>query len=583
MSIDDPVEAFQSIPEAHQPRVSPDDEWVACIWSDSGRFELHAIHLAAGERRQLTDGDLPADPEDTLHHWVGESDAVIFQGPERDGTTTVYRAPLDGPVEELFTVDDSILVWAVDPTSGRIYYRVGDDTLQWRDPATGETGEIPRFPWFPLETPSFCTVSPGGERIAYTSLPPDADNGSTTYEWGLATYVARADGSDPARVNPRDGGTRIMPIQWHPDGERLLVNSDSGSWQDERECGLYDVCDGTVEWIADAGAVAFLDSERILAGAMPRRLVEIYDLEGNATAVDCEGLFHLINGSDVVVGDSGFVFIRKPENRHFEARYHDIATGETTTLFGAGYEDRDVGPETFVNPVETTYETHDGEEAGGLLYWPPDMGTDPVPAVVHLYGGRSVQGTFRPVAQLLAYLGYTVFFPNDPGEAWRWEEDDAFAAAGRWIAQQEGIDGDRVGCYGHSHGGYNVYMQAVRYPEVWDAFVADTGIVDASDHPPPRAVRRLGSPGENADVYRELSPIEHLGDDPGQPLLMVHAENDRHADHPRRFAAELDDLGWSDGEEYESVELSGMKHHLQSPDEKIRKWRSITDFLDRRL
>jgi dipeptidyl aminopeptidase/acylaminoacyl peptidase len=586
MSIETPIDAYFSIPKAFCPKASPDGEWVACNWNTTGRFELHAIHLESGERRQLTEGDLPLHPEEATYRWAAESDAILYQV-ARDGATDIYRAALDGHRDRLFTVDDSVLLWAVNPATGTIYYRVEDDTLRWRNPTTGESGDFPHFPGLSLQIPATCAVSPDGEWVAYTSLPPEANEAdTTTYESGLTTYIARADGSDPKRVAVSDHGRRLTPVQWHPNGDRLLVERDDGHWRDGRTCGIYDRRDETVEWVADAGAVAFLnDGTQILAGAPPRSATEVYDVEGNKTAIPCEGLFHLCNGSEAVVGDTGFVLQRSTEDRPYEVLHHDVSTGETTVLFGAGYDDRTIGPETFVEPTEIQYPLSDGETAGGLLYRPPNGRDTSTPAVVICYGQRSQWShKFRPHVQLLVHLGYSVLFANCPVDGWSQAEHEVFAAAGRWLAQQDGIDAQRVTAYGHSHGGYNVYMQAVQYPEVWDAFVADTGCVDLLNATAVGNLRRqLGDPTDNATAYEQLSPINYTDGTVGSPLLMIHGEDDGCADQPRVFEDALHDKGWTNGVEYEYIELAGVGHAPKSRDTQIQQWRAIINFLDRRL
>lgn len=599
MPVEDPIEAFFSVPEAYSPRVSPDNEWVVCCWSNTGRFELHVYHLETGERRQLTSGHIPMnpngrrEPEHARHYWDRGSDSIVFQGPETERGSVVYRVSLDGTIEELFAVDGSIYLWAVNPKTGRVYYRVEDEILRWYNPATGEVGDFAEFPGLPLEYFATCTVSPDGEWIAYTSLPPEADwDGDTSsltelqYAAGLATYIARADGTEPQHVDPAKSGKRTTPVQWHPDSNRLLITSDDAHHRDARKCGIYDRETETVEWIADEGAVAFFDGgECILLGAMPQNAIKITDLQGNVRSIDCEGKFYMTKGSDAVVDDSGCVFIRRSVNRHFEAFRHNLTTGKTTVLFGAEYENRPLSPQAIVSPTEVTYELPDGSEADGQLYRPPESGSTATPALTKIYGGRYWSRRFRPDVQALAHLGYTVFLPNCPSDAFTQETHEVFAAAGRWLAKQDGIDENRVGVYGRSRGGYNVIMQAVNYPEVWDVFVADAPKVDVEKEPSPAMWHQLGSPTENTQVYRELSPLEHLKGEIGRSILLIHGEEDGTVDieHSRLFGPKLEDQGWTDGNEFEFHALPGMGHSPRSKEKWIESWHIIVDFLDRRF
>lgn len=589
MSIEEPLEAFCSITHTAFPKASPDGEWVACARDATGRFELHAIHVETGERRQLTNGELPADPQGFGFRWNADSDAIIFQDtrnvvadPDQpDGPTRVLRAALDGTVEHLFTVDEWVVPWAVNPETGYLYYRAGEETLRWRDLETGDDGEFPRFPG--LLAPATCVVSPDGEWVAYSSSPPDADLTE------LTTYLARADGSDPRRVNPPDAGQHFVPSAWHPDCERLLVTTTDGLPTAGQRFGIYDRSSDAAEWIGESHAEAFLDGgDRILTGGWPpEQSLAIYDLQGNRTDVDCDGLIHLCNGTEAVVGDTGFVVQRSEEGPR-EVALHDVATGDTRVLFGHGPDRRVFDPDSKVDPVEVTFPLPDGEEVPGLLVRPPDATDEPTPAVVIFYGGtESPSGGGALGAPIFAHLGYTAFLPGCPVENWTNAEHECLAAAGRWTARQDGVDGTRVAVHGHSHGGYNVYMQAVRYPEVWDAFVADTGMVDlhaeVRHNPGGNLQWHLGDPDENADQYRAQSPIQHVDGEVGSPLLMIHGEDDWMADQPELFVDALEERGWTEGEEYEYVVLDGVGHSGKARDHKLRRGRAIIEFLDRRL
>jgi len=373
MPVEDPIEAFLSVPEAYSPRVSPDNERVVCCWNETDRFELHAYHLVTGERHQLTDGHLPMnpkgsrEPEHARHRWDHGNDGVVFQGPKTGEGTPVYRASLDGSVEELFVAEGTIEVVAVNPKTGCAYYRLGDETLCWQDPRSGETGCFPEYPGLPMTVRAPWTVSPDGQSVAYMALSPDADENEIPQDADWGTYITRADGSDQTLVRQSSNGHRIVPVQWHPESDRLLITCDEGHHLDDRRCGIYDRESETIEWIADDGAVAFFDdATRILLGAMPRDETWIVDLQGDVTSVDCEGKFYQTAGSDAVVDDTGFVFIRRNEDRHYGAFHHDLTTGETTRLFGAEYDTRPIGPRSIVSPIETTYELPDGGRADGL-------------------------------------------------------------------------------------------------------------------------------------------------------------------------------------------------------------------------
>lgn len=271
------------------------------------------------------------------------------------------------------------------------------------------------------------------------------------------------------------------------------------------------------------------------------------------------------------------------ERQALEALYHDLKIAETTVLFGAGYENREIGPDDFVEPTAVQFPLPDGDTVGGLLYRSSNRDGE-TPAVVFFHGMTTTWSRkFRPEVQLLVHLGYTVLLANCPVTGWTPAEHDIFNAAGTWLRNQEGIAPNRVVAYGHSHGGYNVYMQAVLHPDTWDAFVADTGVVDLRMITLGNLRRQLGDPDEHSTEYEAMSPITHMDGDIGSPLLMIHSAEDSEADQPRIFEQALQNKGWTAGDEYEYIEIQDMGHKPKSRVKQTECWNAIIEFLDYHL
>ncbi|ESS05507.1 MAG: prolyl oligopeptidase family, partial [uncultured archaeon A07HB70] len=96
----------------------------------------------------------------------------------------------------------------------------------------------------------------------------------------------------------------------------------------------------------------------------------------------------------------------------------------------------------------------------------------------------------------------------------------------------------------------------------------------------------LGSPDERPALYRERSPVEHAAN-LDCPLLVVHGVNDRRVPvgQARLYRDRLRGLGYEAGEDgdFEYVELGAEGHASSDIDQKIRLFRVLGDFLDRRL
>jgi dipeptidyl aminopeptidase/acylaminoacyl peptidase len=101
--------------------------------------------------------------------------------------------------------------------------------------------------------------------------------------------------------------------------------------------------------------------------------------------------------------------------------------------------------------------------------------------------------------------------------------------------------------------------------------------------------KNLGTPDENPELYRERSPVEHAAN-LDCPLLIVHGVNDRRVpvEQARLYRDRLADLGYDVGDlgagaDVEYVELGAEGHASTDADQKLRLFRTLADFLDRRV
>jgi dipeptidyl aminopeptidase/acylaminoacyl peptidase len=167
------------------------------------------------------------------------------------------------------------------------------------------------------------------------------------------------------------------------------------------------------------------------------------------------------------------------------------------------------------------------------------------------------------------------------------------AAGGRWLADREFVDADRLAVVGGSFGGFSTYTQLVRYPDLWAAGVAWVGITDLpalyeESMPRYRAnlERQLGDPEENGALWRDRSPITHVGN-LSAPLCIVHGVNDPRCpvSQARRFRDALLDRGLEAGEDgdFEYEKLGAEGHGSTDRKQKRRRFELLGAFLDRRL
>ena len=607
-------EDLARLPDFYHPTVSPDGTLVAYYYDGSGRNELHLLDLETGERRQLSDGEVPRDARWHIE-WSGAGERVFFHRDEDgDEQNDVYAIDLDGTVEPVVEIDGQ--AFALDTSTDGRYLLYASDSgeqlnLYRHDLDIGETEQLTAYDR-PVQHGIF---SPDGDRVAY------AANKSDNLE-NLDACVMAADGSDKRRLDVGGDGTTCRPIDWHPDGDQLLLFDDS---RDLARAGVYDLATDEVEWLGDESAeeraAAFgPDGDLVFASRVREAAVMpvAFDRrtgESRELAVP-EGVVGLDRGN--VTDDGDLVFKHTTASERPALLGYDLETDETTTLLEPEYGDLD--PSTFVDAEYVTYESPGvdglrpsaretespgGLEIGALCY---DSGRRPSPAVVMVHGGPHSASlrSFDKYVQFLVSEGYTVLQPNYRGSIgrgrefkdaihgdWGGKEQADIAAGARWLADREWIDEDRIAVFGRSYGGYSAYVQLVTYPDLWAASVAWVGITDlhalyeeSMAHFQAALEEQLGDPEDNADLWRERSPVTHV-ENAKAPVFIVHGVNDVRCpiSQARLFRDALEARGWEEGHDadFEYLELGAEGHGSTDADHRLYTFEAVGDFLDRRV
>jgi acetyl esterase/lipase len=129
--------------------------------------------------------------------------------------------------------------------------------------------------------------------------------------------------------------------------------------------------------------------------------------------------------------------------------------------------------------VEAVFFPADPGQLRGWIMRP--KGTEPAPVMVYLHAGFAWHNGLAEASRWLTEAGWIVFMPTVRGENGNpgvyqllcGEVDDA-AAAVKWIAQQDGVDPQRVAVFGHGAGGALSAMLSL-YPDLPAAHTASAG------------------------------------------------------------------------------------------------------------
>ncbi|MFC7132303.1 MULTISPECIES: S9 family peptidase [Salinibaculum] len=615
----DVIEELARLPTLAHPTVSPDGSEVALYYDGSGRNELHVLDVASGELRQWSDGEVPRNARWYLE-WGADGDRVFFHldegGNEQNDVHALHR---DGTVEPVVEMDGQVSVNDVGADGETLLLgssRDGQMNVYSHDLTSGETTKITdydRAVWT-------ADLSPDGDAVAYaTNETDDYDNRDV--------YVADADGSNPRNLDIGEVGAEATPADWGPDGDRLLVGDNS---EDLGRIGVYDLTSDDVRWLGDGefeeAPTAFLPGGDRVVGTRDRDAVTVpvvYDLEtGEGREFDIpDGVatFGQYPGAgDPVVDEDHVVVTHTTPTKRPELLLYDLATDEYETLVAAEHGpfdradfadaeyftvDSDGVPETAAEAVD--HDPSDELEIGALLY---DSGERPSPLVVNPHGGPRGRDSMRfdIYTQVLAAQGFSVLKVNYRGSTGRgrefverliedWggaEQGDVAIAAEDVLSEYDWLDDERVVVFGGSYGGYSAYWQLVQYPDLYDAGVAWIGLTDLEDmfentmpHYRTEIMEKyMGTPEDNPDLYEQRSPVTHA-DNLDAPLFVVHGVNDRRVpvSQARIFRERLEDLGYDAGEDFEYEELGEEGHASSDQEQKLRMFRMLTDFLDRRV
>jgi dipeptidyl aminopeptidase/acylaminoacyl peptidase len=631
----DVLEALAGLPTVAHPTASPDGDEVALYYDATGRNELHVLDAETGELDRWSDGEVPRDARWPVL-WGADGDRVFFHHDEAgDEQNDIHVIDRDGTVEPVVEMDGQCVLTGVADDGSRVVFgsaRDGQMNAYARDLTTGETTKLTdydRAVWG-------AHLSPDGERIAYaTNETDDFDNQDA--------YIAAADGSDPRTLELGEVGAECGPADWGPESDRLLVSDNT---PDLGRAGVYDLETEAVTWLGDGeydeSAVAFVDGERVLA-SRDRDAVTmpvVYDLaSGEGRELDLpEGVASTgWSYTAPFLGDGRVLLEHTTATRRTEVLAYDLGDDSYETLLEADHgpfepddfadaeyltvESDGVPPSPSrrgsserrsdgVPDVEQAAVDHDPYEdlaIGALLY---DSGARPSPLIVNPHGGPMARDakSFDIYTQVLAMRGYSVLQVNYRGSTGRgrefkerllddWggaEQGDVATAAEAVVEGRDWIDDERVVVFGGSYGGYSAYWQSVQYPDLYDAAVAWIGITDLEDmyeHTMPHfrtelVEKYLGTPEENPELYEERSPVTHV-EHVDAPLLVVHGVNDRRVpvSQARIVREALEDAGFEAGTDgdFEYVELGEEGHASSDQTQKLRLFRLLDDFLDRRV
>ncbi len=254
-----------------------------------------------------------------------------------------------------------------------------------------------------------------------------------------------------------------------------------------------------------------------------------------------------------------------------------------------------------IQPSFGSIKAADGQDLYYRLYTPANLEAGKkYPVIFDVYGGphgARVQKNWESRNafwhKLMAQKGFYVFSLDNRGTNRRGvrfeapihkqlgaievQDQQAGVAFLRTLAQ---VDGDRIGVFGWSYGGYMTLMMLAQAPQDFKVGVSVAPVTDWQWYDTHYTERYLGSPVSNAEGYKKSAVFPYLNKLQGK-LLLVHGM----ADDNVLFlhTAELMNALQRTNKPFELMLYPGSKHGITGRDLRLHLFSQITAFFDREL
>ncbi len=238
-----------------------------------------------------------------------------------------------------------------------------------------------------------------------------------------------------------------------------------------------------------------------------------------------------------------------------------------------------------------------GVELNAWMIKPPDF--DPArryPLLMYVYGGPGSQtvtdawwGDRYLWHQLLAAEGYIVASVDNRGTGargasfkkvtylnlGRYESADQVAAA-RHFAQLPYIDGDRIGIWGWSYGGYMASLSLFKGADVFRAGIAVAPVTDWRLYDTIYTERYMRTPQENPEGYAESAPLAYA-DRLQSRFLLVHGTGDDnvHSQNSTQLVVRLEEAN----KQFEFRLYPNKAHGISGAATRVNLFTLLTAFL----
>ena len=245
----------------------------------------------------------------------------------------------------------------------------------------------------------------------------------------------------------------------------------------------------------------------------------------------------------------------------------------------------------------------DGFSMQSMLYKPSDFAkraeASKMPVLIHVYGGPAaptVENTWMHRSELwhryMAEQGICVLFCDNRSalgrgnsDTWKVYKDLASTElrdledAVHWLKKQPWVDGDRIGLWGWSYGGYFT-AYAMTHSTSFRAGVAGAPVTDWNNYDSVYTERYMDTPQSNPEGYKSSSVISAAKNLHGR-LMLIHGEIDDnvHMANTMQFVHALQKAQ----KKFDLMIYPNNRHGVVDPEQSYHQYQTMTDFFRRHL
>jgi dipeptidyl-peptidase 4 len=576
--------------EVNDVKFSPDGKYASFL----REHNLWVVELGTGKERQITrggserlrEGELDwVYPEElellTAYWWAPDSSAIAYLEMDESKVTqypVVDYLELAAPVE----MESYPQAGGANPVVRVGVVELGGGETPWMDTGSEKDVYLPRVTWMP-DSKHLAIQRLNRAQNELDLLQADLATGKTTtlFEekdkyWVNVTGepIFVDGGKEFLWTSERDGFRHIY--MYAADGT-MLRQLTHGNWAVTEVVGVDE----------KAGVVYFMATEKT---PLERQLYRVPLEGGEAQQVTREAGTHRIamapgaarfldTFSTVLVPPKQFVIRPDGKQAAMLNQNHVAALAE--------YD--------LKKPEFGELAAADGSKLFTEMILPAGFtATKKYPVLVYIYGGPDVQQVTNSWSgrglwlQMMAQKGYIIFTLDNRGSANRGHafETPIYHQMGKtelkdqmagvaYLQSLPYVDGTRIGITGWSYGGYMTCMAMFEAPEVFKAGFAGAPVTDWRQYDSIYTERYMGSPSENAEGYRESSPVTHAEGLRGK-LLVAHATGDDNVHFANTL--ELLEALVHAGRYAEFAIYAGRGHGITDAAAQVQLWTRVTQF-----